>query len=89
LVYGKTVPLAVKDIDHHGRTAGIVYDPDGQNVNAALVGAGLAWWYETYAPNDGELQRAEEWARNSKTGLWAVPNPVAPRDWRRANRPAR
>ena len=29
--------------------------PDGKDLSAELVRAGLAWWYRKYAPDDKEL----------------------------------
>jgi endonuclease YncB( thermonuclease family) len=53
----------------------------GTNVNAELVKQGLAWEY-----NDIEILRElQSDAKESKLGLWSLPNPQEPWDWRAAN----
>ena len=86
--FGKTVSVIVKDKDSYGRTVGVVM-AGNENVNLALVRAGLAWWYQRYAPNDKSLQSAEQTARKARRGMWSQPSPVAPWDWRRGSRPTR
>jgi endonuclease YncB( thermonuclease family) len=68
--------------DRYGRIIGAIRLPDGRDLNAELVRAGLAWWYRKYAPNDVNLQAFEETARKGKVGLWKDANPVAPWDYR-------
>lgn len=82
LVDGKTVGVVVLGEDSYGRTDGTIYLGD-RNINLAMVAAGHAWWYRYYAPHDRLLASAEEKARSEKRGLWAQPNPISPRDWRR------
>ena len=83
--FGKNVSVIVKDRDRYGRTVGVVM-VGKENVNLALVRAGLAWWYRQYAPDDKTLQEAEQTARKAKLGLWSQPNAIAPWDWRRGKR---
>ena len=58
---------------------------DGRSINLELVEAGLAWWYEKYAPDDTPLAEAEAKARAEKRGLWADPDAVPPWKWRKRN----
>ena len=39
--------------------------------------------FRRYAPNDADLARLEKKARTAKVGLWSMPNPVAPWEFRR------
>jgi endonuclease YncB( thermonuclease family) len=47
-----------------------------------MVEEDWAWWFRKYAPRDEELMLAEQAARNTKRGLWADPNPLAPWEWK-------
>jgi len=55
----------------------------GQDVAAAQVGAGLAW---VYRAGDRDLDRLQQQAQASRTGLWSQPRPMAPWDYRRRQR---
>lgn len=85
LVEGRTVGVVVVEKDDYGRIVGTVFHDDA-NVNLALVAAGHAWWYRYYAPQNRQLQAAEQDARDLGLGLWADPDPVPPWDWRRGRR---
>jgi endonuclease YncB( thermonuclease family) len=85
LVDGKSVGVDVKDTDKYGRVVGTVF-VEGRNVNLEMVKLGYAWWYEYYAPLNGDLREAQEHARAYKSGLWADSKPTAPWDWRRRTR---
>jgi len=82
LLSGQAVGVVVQDEDQYGRLVGTVYH-QGNNVNLRLVELGHAWWYHRYAPHERQLQQAQETARDNAAGLWALPNPVAPWNWRR------
>ena len=84
--FGKVVTVRMRDKDRYGRIVGEVILADGSSVNHALVEAGLAWWYQRYAPDDKTLQSLESEARSAKKGLWADPSPIAPWDWRQNQR---
>jgi endonuclease YncB( thermonuclease family) len=57
--------------------------PDGTNVNSELLREGWCWWYQKYAPEDLVLATLEAAARVARKGLWIVPNPVPPWEWRK------
>ncbi len=80
LVYGKTVEMRVTGTDKYGRVLAVVY-ADGTNVNLSLVQAGLAWHYKKYS-SDARLAAAENAARAAEVGLWSLPTPIPPSDWR-------
>lgn len=81
-VFGKTVTVEVIEQDRYGRLVARVYTPEGVELNKELVRAGLAWWYQRYAPHEIELARLEEEARASRRGLWSESSPVPPWEWR-------
>jgi len=86
LVSQKAVGVVVVTTDSYGRVVGTVYH-EGVNINHAMVANGYAWWYEHFAPYERKLAALEQQARERRIGLWADPQPVAPWDWRRGQRP--
>ena len=72
-----------KDTDRYGRLVGVLYTPEGLNVNLEMVCGGHAWWYERYARLDSDLEDCQESAQETRLGLWADDDPVAPWAWRR------
>ena len=76
MVFGKEVDIKAVDTDRYGRTVGWVFI-NGQNVNEAIVRAGLAWHYKRYS-SDQNLAAAEVAATHDKIGLWADENPIPP-----------
>ena len=90
MVHNQEVVVRVDKIDRFGRVVGVIY-LDGQDVNLRMVEAGMAWHYKQYQREQTPAQRrayaaAEEAARRDRLGLWADTNPVAPWDFRRAQR---
>lgn len=86
LLKGKRIEVEVVEEDTYGRLVSVVY-VEGRNINLAMVQGGHAWWYEYYAANKRELQRAQREASSARLGLWgATEKPVAPWDWRRRQR---
>ena len=83
-VFGRDVVIQVEGRDRYGRAIGRVF-VDGRLVNAELVGAGMAWWYEQYAKDESNLKQLQEQARAEHMGLWNDPAPVAPWIWRKEN----
>lgn len=81
--FGKTVSVDILTTDRYGRFVATVTLPDGKKLNDELVKAGLAWWYQQYAPDDVILKANHAEAEAAKRGLWADPNPIAPWDFRR------
>ena len=81
LIFGKTVRIKVQRKDGWGRAVVWVYTPDGKDVSAEMIRAGMAWHFKKYA-DDAEYAELEKQARKQKIGLWANNNPVAPWEWR-------
>ena len=75
-----------KDTDQYGRLVGVIYTPEGVNVNLEMVCGGHAWWYSRYARSDRDLANCQDEAKGAGLGLWADDNAIAPWDWRRAKR---
>jgi micrococcal nuclease len=84
LVFGKNVSVIVRDTDRYGRYVGDVM-LDGRSANAAMVAAGLAWFYAAYS-KDQSLARLEREARAQRLGLWADTAPTPPWKYRREKR---
>lgn len=84
-ILGKTITVRVTSRDQYGRLLGTAFDETGLDLNAAMVAAGLAWWYR-YFSNDSRLEALEREARSARRGLWAQENPEAPWDYRRRTR---
>ena len=84
LAFGKTVGLEGKGKDRYDRELAEVFLPDGKSLNRELVSAGYAWWYRKYS-TDRNLEALERTARTERRGLWAVPNPVPPWEFRANN----
>lgn len=85
LVANRHIDVVVEQIDDYGRTVGTIYHHQ-KNINLEMVATGNAWWYRYYAPNNRPLKAAEQRARAQKLGLWALPDPTPPWDWRREQR---
>ena len=75
--------LETKDVDRYGRTVGVIYTADGDEINLEMVCDGHAWWYERYAKKATDYEQCQEAAQKNKRGLWADEEPMAPWVWRR------
>ncbi|CAO2161194.1 unnamed protein product [Urochloa humidicola] len=84
LLQGKTLKISVYDSDRYGRLVGDV-DCNGVSVQEHMLKTGLAWHYTAY-DHRMELSKWENQARASQTGLWALPNPEKPWEWRKKRR---
>lgn len=84
LAYRRSATVQETGRDRYGRTIGAVLI-DGQNVNRAMVAAGMAWAYRRYL-TDAHVLDLEHDARAARRGLWADPAPVPPWNWRRPPR---
>jgi micrococcal nuclease len=85
LAFGQVVEVVVRDQDRYGRTVADVPLPDGRSLNQEIVPAGFAWQFRKYS-NDATLAAAEAEARAARRGLWVDAHPVAPWEWRQAQR---
>jgi endonuclease YncB( thermonuclease family) len=81
----KTLTVRYKERDRNGRIVGHTYLDDGTWVNAQLIREGLAWHFLRYS-SDSTLAGAERSARAAKKHIWSLPEPMAPWDFRSAQR---
>lgn len=83
--FGEIADVEPVDTDRYGRTVGIV-SIDCKVLDRTSVVAGMAWVYEKYCTRDEcmEWRRLQKKAQTSKVGLWAMPNPVPPWEYRKA-----
>jgi endonuclease YncB( thermonuclease family) len=83
-VFGATVHVEIVDIDRYGREVGRIY-LGGRLINLEQVRDGYAWRYTEYDRHH-EFEAAEAEARRHRRGLWSVPHPTPPWEFRRAER---
>jgi endonuclease YncB( thermonuclease family) len=85
-VAGEEVQIIEVDIDRYKRVVGQVYLGDLW-VNGALVRGGFAYVYPEYATSE-RLYKFEREAKESKTGIWKLPENerVKPWEWRKQKR---
>ena len=81
-VFGQEVTIDVQKTDGWGRYISYVYTSDGRDVSLLMLKDGMAWHFKKY-DSTKEYAEAEEQAKRKKAGLWSVPNPVAPWDYRK------
>lgn len=86
-MFSKTVTVVYSKTDRYRREIGKVL-LDDEDINLEQVVSGLAWHYKKYAreqsPEDQDnYTHAEVRARILAIGLWSLPSPVPPWDYRR------
>ena len=80
MVFNKSITVEKETTDKYGRTVGTLF-VEGVDANKEQLKRGMAWVYRHYL-HDESLLPLEETARQSKVGLWADANPMAPWDYR-------
>jgi endonuclease YncB( thermonuclease family) len=90
LVLGKHVDAATYKQDRYGRTVATLL-LGAQDINLAMIQAGLAWHYKRYAKEQpaAEAQayaQAEVLAQTNNLALWQDSDPCTPWDWRKSRR---
>ena len=81
---GRSVYYVETDKDRYERMLATLYhSKEGYDINASLVCAGFAWWYERYAPDNELLESCHKEAQDAPNGLWADENPMPPWKWRK------
>ena len=79
-----SVYIVEVDTDRYGRMVGQLYhSTEGYDINASMVCAGHAWWYERYAKNNRAMASCQDDAKEAGLGLWADDDPMPPWEWRR------
>ncbi len=84
-VLRRPVQVATRALDEYRRELATV-QLDGQDLGAWLVMQGHAWSYR-WRRDPGPYQREEQQARRAARGLFADPQPVNPREFRRTHGP--
>ena len=89
LVLGREVQVRSGRKDAHNRHLGVVL-LGGQDLNQTLVAAGHAWHNARFASElppetTQRYAQAQAEARAQRRGLWRLPHPEAPWDWRKRN----
>ncbi|KAF7035207.1 hypothetical protein CFC21_046123 [Triticum aestivum] len=84
LVQGRTLKISIYDTDRYGRLVGDV-DCNGVFVQEHMLKKGLTWHYTAYDQRP-ELAEWEKQAQAGGLGLWALPNPEKPWEWRKEKR---
>ncbi|XVF40807.1 hypothetical protein PTKIN_Ptkin01aG0145900 [Pterospermum kingtungense] len=87
LVHGKCLRVLVYEEDRYGRCVADVYC-NGIFLQEVMLKKGLAWHYAAYDKRI-ELANWEKEARVKRIGLWALPNPEKPWEWRKDRREGR
>lgn len=83
LCFGQTVVLSSDGkFDRYKRLIAVVVNEHKENINQALVKAGLAWHFKKYS-SDSSYDSLELNARVNKRGLWIDENPTPPWEWRK------
>jgi micrococcal nuclease len=80
LCFDKEVRIQKTGEDRYGRTLAYIYVGD-LCINKELIKLGMAWHYKQYN-KDKELARLEDEARAKKLGVWSLPHPISPWDFR-------
>ena len=79
-----SVYLVAVDEDRYGRlVAQLYHSKEGYHINASMVCAGYAWWYERYASDSKMLDDCQVEAQQAPKGLWEDEDPMPPWEWRR------
>jgi endonuclease YncB( thermonuclease family) len=83
LIFGQEVSLKNTSLDRYGRTLARV-SLDSVDVSSEMVKLGAAWVYVRFS-SDETLPPLQAEAQRSKVGLWSLPSPVAPWEWRKGD----
>ena len=81
LIFGKFVTVDVQTQDSWGRYIANVYTPNGEDVSALMLLAGMAWHFVKFDDTPA-YSAAEAKAKKGKLGLWVDKSPIAPWDFR-------
>lgn len=82
MAYRQKIEVIDKGGDQYGRRIGVLM-LNGRDLNAVMIGQGLAWVYGRYN-SDPTLPALEQKARAARIGLWADQNPIPPWQFRHA-----
>lgn len=84
IAVGDEVELQCYEADRYGRLVCHIFKGD-LNVNLEMIKRGWGWLPNNTAwVRDPESTTAEQQAKAAKLGAWALPDQIAPGDWRKA-----
>lgn len=83
----RLIALGATGRDRYRRTLADIY-VGKTRINAVMIAKGFAWHYAQYN-DEYELAKMHRTAKDKKIGLWSLPDPVAPWDWRKQRRSER
>ncbi len=86
-LFGQEVKVTFEKRDRNNRIIGAVYNGNAL-VNMLMVQEGYAWHFKKYS-SDVRFAYAEVQAKKAKRGLWSLPNPIAPWDFRKSKQEKR
>lgn len=81
-VFSKQVIVKVINKDRYGRTVGWLFYGT-KDLSEELLKNGLAWHYIDYDKSP-ILELLEKYAREDSIGLWSLPNPIRPSEYRKS-----
>ena len=71
MLHTRQLYLEATDVDRFGRTMGVIYTANGDEVSIEIVYNGNAWWYERYAEKAIDYKHCQESTQRNKCGLRA------------------
>lgn len=80
LISNKDLLIKERYKDRFGRTVADVFISD-IDIGLEMIRAGMAWHFVKYS-NDLTYKEAERVARKNRVGLWSLPNPIPPWNYR-------
>ncbi len=86
LVFGKGVVVTGNKYDRYGRQLGKILLM-GEDINLMQIRSGLAWHFKKFQKEQSAADiklysDAEVTAREAKAGIWSLPNPIPPWEFR-------
>lgn len=82
LCKGNQIKIQRIDKDRYGRIIAKSYLPDGKELGAEMIKAGLAWHFKRYS-KDEDLSSLELSSRTHKYGIWSMDHPTPPWEYRK------
>lgn len=82
LCMNQIIRIEVINTDRYGRMVAKSFLPDGRELGAEMIKAGMAWHFKRYS-DDELLAQFEIAARESRIGLWKASNPTPPWNYRK------
>lgn len=82
LCFQADAKITIYYLDRYGRSVANV-ECNGKDAGAEQVRAGMAWVWDRYAKDHQYLYPLQEDAKMNRRGLWSMPNPQPPWEFRR------